>query len=70
MRNIIKMAEICEASAGARFFVTYRFIDKIKQVIFVLKKELYFADGKVKERLLRVRKNELTLEHMLVIFPG
>ena len=37
------MADICETSAGERFFVTYRFIDKIKQVIFVLKKELYLV---------------------------
>ena len=41
MRN--KMADICEASSGERFFVTYRFIDKIRQVIFVLKKELYLV---------------------------
>ena len=41
--NENKMADICEASAGERFFVTYRFIDKIGQVIFVLKKELYLV---------------------------
>ena len=37
------MADFCEASAGERFFVTYRFIDKIRQVISVLKKELYLV---------------------------
>ena len=37
------MADICEASPGERFFVTYRFIDKVRQVIFVLKKELYLV---------------------------
>ena len=38
--NENKMADICEASAGERFFVSYRFIDKIGQV---LKKELYLV---------------------------
>ena len=31
---------------------------------------LGIADGKVKEQLLRVRENELTLENKKVIFPG
>ena len=37
------MAEICEASSGERLFVTSRFTGKIRQVIFVLKKELYLV---------------------------
>ena len=42
------MADICEASSGERFFVASRFTGKIRQVIFVLKKELYLVSPREK----------------------
>ena len=71
MRN--KMAYICQASCGERFFLSL--LDSLirlepEVMHLCLEEGMIFgiADGKTEERLLR--ENKLHLKNMLVIFPA
>ena len=71
MRN--KIADICQASCGERFF--FSLLDSLirlePEVIHLCLEEeiiLGIADGKAEERLLL--ENKLHLENVLVFFPA